>query len=85
MTVDVNTDEEDLVERTRGQDTDKLDNLKATGDEKTVSFDCVDSVLDPEDNNSSSFNQNPLKNEDMLIKELKVCSSFFFKTRNVFL
>ena len=70
-TVDVNKDEEDLMKRTRDQDTDKLD-LNTTDDDKT------------DDKNSSSFSPNPLKNEDMLIKELKVCLCFFFKTRNVF-
>ena len=68
-TVDVNKDEEDLMKRTRDQDTDKLDDLNTTGDDKT------------DDKNSSSFS---LKNEDMLIKELKVCLCFFFKIRNVF-
>ena len=70
-TVDVNKDE-DLMKRTRDQDTDKLDDLNTTGDDKT------------DDKNSSSFRPNPLKNEDMLIKELKVCLYFFFKIRNVF-
>ena len=70
-TVDVNKDEEDLMKRTRDQDRDKL-NLNTTDDDKT------------DDKNSSSFSPNPLKNEDMLIKELKVCLCFFFKTRNVF-
>ena len=71
-TVDVNKDEEDLMKRTRNQDTDKLDDLNRTSDEKT------------DDKNSSSFSPNPLKNENILIKELKVCLCFFFKTRNVF-
>ena len=67
ITVDVNKDEE-LMKRTRDQYTDTLDALNTTGDDKT------------DDNNSSSFSLNPLKNEDMLIRELKVrlCVCFFF-------
>ena len=64
--------DEDFMIRTRDQDTDKLDDLNTTGDEKT------------DDNNSSSFGPNPLKNEDMLMKELKVGLCFFFNARNVF-